>query len=311
MIQVDLPRAEKIARLRLWRTPRVGPATYRSILERFGTAEEAIDQLPAHMKSLGKRTLNIPEKRAIVSEIESLHAMGGRFIFDGAPEFPPLLSHTEDSPPVLGTIGNLDLLQRPCLAIVGSRAASLNGKRLTAQYARAMGQAGFAVVSGLAKGIDAAAHEAALPTGTIAVVAGGLDMIYPRENHNLHQAIARDGLIVSEQPLGMPTSARLFPLRNRLVSGLSLGTLVVEANARSGSLITARLAGEQGREVMAVPGSPLDGRSEGTNQLIRQGATLIAGPEDLHDVFATLGTPAPIRPPMGPHRAPWAPIGAP
>ncbi len=281
-------REEKIARLRLWRTPRIGAATYADLLDRFGTAQAALDQVPQHRRARGLQRLAIPDRGQVIGEIEALNRMGGRFLFADAPEFPALLRQIPDCPPLIATLGNTALLQRPCLAVVGARNASLNGKSLARTYAQTLGEAGFVVVSGLARGIDAAAHTAALPTGTIAVVAGGLDVIYPRENADLHGLIAADGLILSEQPLGMPTSARLFPLRNRLVSGLSYGTLVVEANDRSGSLITARLAGEQGREVMAVPGSPLEGRADGTNRLIRQGATLIGNRHDLIEGLSML-----------------------
>lgn len=288
---MSLSREEKLARLRLWRTPRIGPATFQTLLDEFGSAEEAIERLPAHLKSQKRQALKICSRDQAVKEIEALHKMGGRFVFAVSEEFPYLLSQIEDAPPLLATVGKIELLHRPTLAIVGSRNASLNGKRLTRDYASTLGQAGHVIASGLAKGIDAAAHEAALELGTIAVVAGGLDVIYPRENTDLHHQIAKQGLLISEQPLGMPTSARLFPLRNRLVSGLSLGTLVVEANARSGSLITARLAAEQGREVFAIPGSPLEGRAEGTNQLIKQEANLVTSPEDILEALDTVAGP--------------------
>ncbi len=276
-------REEKIARLRLWRTPRIGTATYADLLAHFGTAQAALAQVSEHRRARGLQHLAIPGRGQVICEIEALNRLGGRFLFADAPEFPALLRQIPDCPPLIAALGNTALMQRPCLAVVGARNASLNGKSLARTYAQTLGEAGFVVVSGLARGIDAAAHTAALPTGTIAVVAGGLDVVYPRENADLHRQIATDGLILSEQPLGMPTSARLFPLRNRLVSGLSYGTLVVEASDRSGSLITARLAGEQGREVMAIPGSPLEGRADGTNRLIRQGATLIGNRHDLID----------------------------
>lgn len=284
---MTLSREEKLARLRLWRTPKVGPATFHDLIANFGSAETVLAELPGHVRSKGRAAPKIPNRQEAVAEIEALHAMGGRFLFADTPEFPVALSHIADAPPLLACLGRVELLQRPCIAIVGSRNASLAGKHMTAQFAETLGAEGFVIVSGLAKGIDAAAHRAALKTGTIAVVAGGLDVIYPRENTDLHHVLATDGLIISEQRLGMPTSARLFPLRNRLVSGLSLGTVVVEANARSGSLITARLAGEQGREVFAVPGSPLEGRSEGTNQLLKQGATLVTKGDDILDVLAS------------------------
>ena len=288
---MTLDHDEKLARLRLWRTPRVGPATFANLMQRFGSAQEALERLPGHVRALGRTPPHIPSREAAIREIETLHKMGGRFIFAGTPEASRLLDHTPDAPPLLATLGRVELLQRPTLAIVGSRNASLSGKTLTRSFAEAIGQAGYAIISGLAKGIDTAAHQAALPTGTIAVVAGGIDVIYPRENAALHQQIAEQGLIVSEQPLGMPTSARLFPLRNRLVSGLTLGTLVVEAGVRSGSLITARLAAEQGREVFAIPGSPLEGRAEGSNLLIKQGATLVSNAQEILTALQGLHDP--------------------
>lgn len=300
---MTLSREEKIARLRLWRTPKIGPATYRTLMTRFGSALDTLERLPEQVRAAGRPVPKFPEAGKIIAEIEALHKLGGRFIFSGAPEFPDILTHIPDAPPILAALGRLELLQRPSIAIVGSRNASLNGKNLTHLYAQALGQAGFVITSGMAKGIDAAAHHAALATGTLAIVAGGIDVIYPRENKGLYDQIAEQGLILAEQPLHMPTSARLFPLRNRLVSGLSKGTLVVEANARSGSLITARLAAEQGREVFAVPGSPLEGRAAGTNDLIKQGATLVTRVEDILDVFDILPV-ALSQPPIAPMPAP-------
>ena len=285
--QVNLTKAEKLARLRLWRTPRVGPASFRTFMARFGTAVAAVDALPDHAKSLGKKALAIPSLADAVREIEALYDLGGRFVFSGTPEFPDLLEHIADAPPLLATLGNIDLLHRPQIALVGSRDASLAAKQVTRTLAADLGAAGFVITSGLAKGIDAAAHEAALPTGTIAVVAGGIDMIYPKENAALHRQIAEHGLIITEQALGTPTRAQLFPLRNRLVSGLSLGLVVTEATTRSGSLISARLAGEQGREVFAVPGSPLEERSQGANHLLKQGAHMAANAADVIEVLGS------------------------
>lgn len=280
-----LSKAEKLARLRLWRTPRVGPASFRTFMERFGSGEAAVDALPAHAASLGKKAPAIPTMADAVREIETLYEMGGRFVFAGTAEFPSLLEQIDDAPPLLATLGNIELLQRPQVALVGSRDASLAAKKVTRTLAAELGAAGFVITSGLAKGIDAAAHEAALPTGTIAVVAGGIDVIYPRENADLHRQIAEHGLIITEQTLGTPTRAQLFPLRNRLVSGMSQGLVVTEATTRSGSLISARLAAEQGREVFAVPGSPLEERSEGANHLLKQGAHMAANANDILEVL--------------------------
>ena len=285
---MTLDKSEKLARLRLWRTPRVGPASFRTFLQRFGSAQAAIEALPAHAKALGKAAPAIPRAAAALHEIETLFNMGGRFVFAGTPEFPDALEQIADGPPLLATLGNIDLLRLPQVAIVGSRDASLAAKKVTRQLAQELGKAGYVITSGLAKGIDAAAHETALSTGTIAVVAGGLDIIYPKENAALHHQIAEQGLIVSEQALSTPTRAQLFPLRNRLVSGLSLGLIVTEATKRSGSLITARLAAEQGREVFAVPGSPLEERSEGANHLLKQGAHMASSAADVLEMLPSI-----------------------
>ena len=229
----------------------------------------------------------------------ALASRGARLVVLGDGDYPPQLAAIEDAPAVLAVIGDAALPSRPCIAVVGSRNASLNGRALARDLARALGAAGFVVVSGLARGVDAEAHRGALASGTVAVLAGGVDVCYPRENADLYASVAERGALLSEAPPGMAPQARHFPRRNRLISGLSRGVLVVEANLRSGSLITARTAAEQGREVFAVPGSPLDPRARGCNDLIRQGATLT---ESAADVLAALGssfTPPPAAAPHG------------
>jgi DNA processing protein len=217
-----------------------------------------------------------------------MRALGGRHMVIGDPDFPETLAATSDAPPALCLLGDDALLKRPIIAIVGARNASTNGRRFAEQLAGDLGGADLVIGSGLAQGVDAAAHSGSLATGTIAVVAGGADVIYPRENTDLYEQICEHGLIVSEQPPGVEPTARHFPRRNRIISGLALGVVVVEAAARSGSLITARLAAEQGREVFAVPGSPLDPRAKGPNKLIREGAVLLESAADILDVLPTL-----------------------
>ncbi|NMM44147.1 DNA-protecting protein DprA [Rhodospirillaceae bacterium KN72] len=274
---------ERVNRLRLIRSENVGPVTYRQLMRRFGSAGAALDALPTLASRGGRksRRLVICPPGDAEREIEALHAIGGRFLYIGQADYPATLAAVEDAPPVLALLGRSELLTQTIVAIVGSRNASTNGKRLAGQFAKAIGNAGITVTSGLAMGIDTAAHAASLDTGTVAVVAGGIDVIYPRENTGLYHEIAQRGAIVAEQPFGMVGQARHFPRRNRIISGLSAGTLVVEATQRSGSLITARLAGEQGRDVFALPGSPLDPRARGTNDLIRNGAALVETPEEV------------------------------
>jgi DNA processing protein len=223
--------------------------------------------------------------------MEALEAAGGWMLHRGEAGFPTLLTAVEDGPPLLSGLGHAHLLDRPAAAIVGARECSLNGRRLAERFARALAEAGYVVVSGMAKGIDAAAHRGALEGGTVASLAGGVDVIYPRENAELYSAIAAQGAVVSEMPFGRTGQARDFPRRNRIISGLSLGVLVVEARKRSGSLITARLAGDHGREVFALPGSPIDPRAHGPNDLIRKGAMLVETPEEMLDALNDLPGP--------------------
>jgi len=287
-----LSTGERLARLRLIRTETVGPLSFRALIARFGTAKDAIEAVPDLAARGGrKRPLRVPSKAEAERELQAVEALGGNILFLDDVGYPPLLAAIEDAPPALIASGATHLLERPTLAIVGARNASLAGRRLTERLAREISEAGIVVVSGLARGIDTAAHKGALEGGTVAVVAGGLDVTYPRENADLQDAIAERGLLVTDEPLGTQPQARHFPKRNRIISGLSLGVLVVEAAHRSGSLITARLAGEQGREVFAVPGSPLDPRAKGANALLKSGAMLVEEAGDILDVI----TNVPIR----------------
>ncbi|MCP4922440.1 MAG: DNA-protecting protein DprA [bacterium] len=280
--QISLTQSEKIARLRLARTYRVGPLTYHAIMQRFPSAEDALEALPELGQRSGKTILPYEKHRA-EQEWEMLHKLKGRFLFKGEKEYPKSLGHLYDAPPVISVLGPLSLNHEKVVAIVGARNASANGCRLTHRWAQELGEQGYIVTSGLARGIDTAAHRGALITGTVAVLAGGLDRIYPPENKDLYRQISEIGCIISESPLGVKPQANLFPKRNRIVSGLSLGVVVVEAAVRSGSLITAQCALEQGREVMAIPGSPEDPRSHGTNHLLKQGATLVYNVQSITD----------------------------
>lgn len=274
---------QRLAWLRLYRTENVGCVTFYQLLQRFGSAQNAIDALPELAKRGGrKKPLIAACKAEAEREYTALQKLGGQIITPMDTVYPIALTATDDTPPVLSVLGNPAILNKPCIAIVGARNASLNGKKFAAQIARDLGTRGQIIVSGLARGIDTAAHTGALNTGTIAVVAGGIDVIYPEENKGLYQSIiAANGAVIAESKLGQQPFAAAFPRRNRIVSGISRGVIVVEATLRSGSLITARLAGEQGREVYAVPGSPLDPRAGGPNHLIREGATLIRGADDV------------------------------
>lgn len=262
--------------LRLIRAENVGPRTFRNLINRYGGAAAALEALP-HLARRGGGLIppRVPTPAEAEAEMRALERLGGQFLALGEPDYPPLLREVDDAPPLVAVLGRIDLLNRPCVAIVGSRNASGVGRTMTARLSRGLGEAGWVIVSGLARGIDAVAHEASLGSGTVAVLAGGLDRPYPRENEPLMRAIAEQGVVLTEMPIGWEPRARDFPRRNRLVSGMSRGVVVVEAAERSGSLITARLAAEQGREVFAVPGSPMDPRASGTNALIRNGATLV------------------------------------
>jgi DNA processing protein len=285
----SLSDRQRLAWLRLWRSENIGPVTFRQLLRRFGNAEAALDVLPDLARRGGReRPLAVCPPAAAERELAGLARLGGRLIVEADPDFPSLLREATDAPPLLSALGDLALLQRPAVALVGARNASANGRLLAETMARDLGEAGWVVVSGLARGIDSAAHRGALASGTIAVMAGGLERPYPPESEALFRQIAEHGLAVSEMDLGRVPQARHFPRRNRIVAGLSFGTVVIEAAVQSGSLITARLAGEQGREVMAVPGSPLDPRCRGANQLIRQGATLVESAADVQEALSGL-----------------------
>jgi DNA processing protein len=268
--------------LRLARTEQVGPVTFASLIARFGSASAALAELP-RMAARGGAAKNfvLPPADDSAREIESLGKLGGRMIAACEPDYPQGLAALEPPPPIIAVLGNVHLLKREMVAIVGARNASALARKFAFVMAQDLAAANLAVVSGLARGIDAAAHEGALGAGTVAVVAGGVDVIYPPENEKLHAAICEQGVIISEMRLGEQPQARHFPRRNRLISGLSRGVVVVEAAERSGSLITANYALEQGREIFAVPGSPLDPRAKGANRLIREGATLTESAEDV------------------------------
>jgi DNA processing protein len=283
-----LSESERRAWLRLSRTPNIGPVTFAQLIARFGSASAALDELPRLSRRGGGGELRPPPDAEARAEIEKLAALGGRLIAAVEPDFPHGLAALDAPPPVISMLGHPSQLARETVALVGARNASALGRRFAATLATELGRAGFVVVSGLARGIDAAAHEAALATGTCAVMAGGVDVVYPPENTALYRRIAAEGCIVSEMPTGLEPQARHFPRRNRLISGLSRGVVVVEAAEGSGSLITANFALEQNREVFAVPGSPLDPRARGTNRLIREGAVLTESAADVVAVLAPL-----------------------
>ena len=270
-----------VDRLRLVRSPGIGPVTYRQLIARFGSPAAALAAVPDLAARGGGRPPRLTSRSEAEQEIAWVEKLGGRFLVLGQGLYPRALAELDDAPPLLIAKGDIRLLDRPLVGIVGARNASAAACRFARQLAHDLGRAGAVVVSGLARGIDSAAHDGALETGTIGVVAGGIDVFYPPENEARQKALFERGLVVAEMPLGTEPRARHFPYRNRIIAGLSLGTVVVEAAPRSGSLITARLAGEAGREVMAVPGSPLDPRAQGCNQLIRDGATLVQNAADV------------------------------
>lgn len=281
--------AERLACLRLIRCANVGPVTFRELINHYGGAEPALAALPELAARGGnKRRIRITPKADAERELEQAARIGAASIFTIEPGYPPALASIDAPPPMLYVRGSTELLTRPAVAIVGSRQASAAGHKLTHQFAKGLGRAGYVIVSGLARGIDAAAHETTLDTGTIAVVAGGVDVVYPPENANLTQAISEHGAIVSEMPPGFQPRAKDFPRRNRIIAGIALGVLVVEAARRSGTLVTARMAGEAGREVFAVPGHPLDPRAEGTNSLLKTGATIATVPSDIIEALQPL-----------------------
>jgi DNA processing protein len=281
-----LPDEQRLDWLRLIRSDNVGPRTFRTLLNHCGSARAALAALP-HLARRGgaTRAARVCSREDAERELGAAKALGVTFVAIGEPDYPQRLQMIDDAPPLFAVRGNTAALSLPMVGIVGARNASAAGMRFAERLARDLGAAGFAVVSGLARGIDGAAHRASLGTGTIAALAGGHDQIYPPEHGSLAEAIVTEGALVSEMPMGWEPRARDFPRRNRLISGLAAGVVIVEAAKRSGSLITARMALEQGREVFAVPGSPLDPRTEGSNDLIKQGATLVT---EAADVVAVL-----------------------
>ena len=291
------------ARLRLIRTPSIGPVSYRQLLSRFGTAAAALDALPDLARRGGGRAPAPPPPAAAERELRLVERLGGRHLFLGDPDYPALLAAIDNAPPVLTMRGDPSLARRTPVAMVGARNASAAACRFARGLAHELARDGAGIVSGLARGIDTAAHEGALPA-TIAVIAGGIDVAYPPENAALQERIAREALLIAEMPPGTEPRARHFPHRNRIIAGLALGTLVVEAAPRSGSLITARLAGEQGREVMAVPGHPTDPRAQGCNTLIRDGATLVQSAADVLEQLRPIDPRAAVRAPAGDWGAP-------
>lgn len=282
---VRLSDEQRIDWLRLIRTENVGPRTFRTLINQFGGAKRAIEHLPDLARRGGRGALNVVSREDAAREISAAARLGVHYAGLGEIEYPALLRETDDAPPLLAVRGEIAVLAKPCIAMVGSRNASMAGLRFATSLARDLGEAGFVVVSGLARGIDSAAHRAALTTGTIAVLAGGHDKPYPAEHAALLQELLAHGAAVSEMPLGWEPRARDFPRRNRIIAGIAMGVVVVEAAERSGSLITARMALEANREVFAVPGSPTDPRAGGTNRLLRQGATLVTSAADVVEVL--------------------------
>lgn len=295
---------DELSFLRLARSRRVGATTFHRLLKDHGSAAAALDALPGIARAAGSSDYTPCPPGMAEAERAAGRRAGARLLLPGGPGYPADLLDFPDAPPLLWARGRVDLLDRPRVAVIGARNASSLGQRMARKLAEEMGRAGFAVVSGLARGIDAAAHDAALPTGTIAVMAGGIEVIYPPENRDLAGRIAAEGLLLSELPPGTEPQARHFPQRNRIIAALSRATLVVEAAARSGSLLTARMALDYGREVMAVPGHPMDARAAGCNMLIRDGAVLIRGAED---VIEAMGLAAPPRPDPRPPSQPDTP----
>jgi DNA processing protein len=270
-----------VDRLRLVRTSGIGPVTFRQLMRRFGSAAAAVEAVPDLARRGGGKAPRIVERGEAEREVSRVEKLGARYLSLGQGLYPRLLAELEDAPPLIVAKGNLNLLDSMAVAIVGARNASAAACRFARGLGHDLGQQDIVVVSGLARGVDSAAHDGALESGTIAVIAGGIDVFYPPENEQRQRTMYERGLVIAEMPPGTEPRARHFPYRNRIIAGMSAGTVVVEAAPRSGSLITARLAAEAGREVMAVPGSPLDPRAQGCNQLIRDGATLIQNARDV------------------------------
>lgn len=290
-----MEHSEKLARIRLIRTQNVGPMTYKLLMRRYETAKDALRAVPELAKRGGRKL--VPASLADAeAEFAANEEAGATLLFRGTEQYPRQLDMFDDAPALLSAKGNLHLLQKPMLAMVGARNASINAMRLSEKLASELGGHGYVIVSGLARGIDTAAHNGALDNGTVAVIASGIDLVYPQENSDLFDAIVERGLLLAEMPPGTQPTPRHFPIRNRIIAGLSYGVIVVEAAGKSGSLITARETGERGGEVMAIPGSPLDPRSEGCNKLIREGATLVQNTADILECLSrpfTVSQPSP------------------
>ncbi|PWW04274.1 DNA processing protein [Hoeflea marina] len=312
---VPLSDRQRLSWLRLIRSDNVGPATFRELINHFGSAEAAIEHLPELSRRGGGRGIRVTSQADAEAELAAAESLGAVFIGIGEPDYPPALRRIDGAPPLIAARGDLALATLPAVGIVGSRNASISGAKMAARLARDIGSSGYVIVSGLARGIDAAAHRASLETGTLAALAGGLDQPYPPENLPLYNEICSGmGLAISEMPMGWEPRARDFPRRNRLIAGIGLGLVVIEAAERSGSLITARRAADFGRLVFAVPGSPLDPRAAGANSLLKQGAIITTDSRDVlealeplsrigaaaHPVFDEPGGDAPL-PPAPPH----------
>ncbi len=290
----NLTAADRLDWLRLIRSDNVGLITFYKLLERFGNARSALDALPEMAKQGGRAgRLKVATAATAEREMEALDKIGAKLVARAEADYPPLLGHIEDAPPLISVLGHTNLLGKKAIAVVGARNASVNGLGFAKKISRDLGTGGLLVVSGMARGIDAAAHQGALATGTVAVLGGGIDVIYPKENADLYGKLKAEGVVVSEIAPGTQPKARHFPPRNRLISGMARGVVVVEASPRSGSLITARMALEQGRDVFAVPGAAVDPRARGTNHLIRQGAILTESADDVFDALNGAG-PTPL-----------------
>jgi DNA processing protein len=277
--------------LRLLRSRRVGISTFYRLMREYGSAAAALDALPSIASAAGVANYTVCSVAAVQRELDAARAQGAQMVCIGDPNYPDLLSEIPDAPPILWVRGNLNALTRPTVAMVGARNASSLGTRMARALSQELGEAGLVVVSGLARGIDTCAHLACVSTGTIGVLAGGVDVLYPSENTALAEQMLDTGALISEQPLGMAPIARHFPQRNRLISGMCKATIVVEAAAKSGSLITARGALDQGRDVLAVPGHPFDARASGCNMLLRDGATLVRSAQDVLENLGSYLTP--------------------
>jgi DNA processing protein len=286
--------ADTFDRLRLIRSSNIGPVSYRQLIARFGNAGEALAALPNLAARRGGKFRIAPEAE-IDRELKRTAALGARHIFLDDPDYPPLLAEIDNGPAAISVIGDIRFANRNVVAMVGARNASAAACRFARQLAQELADQGVAVASGLARGIDTAAHQGALSGGTIGVIAGGIDIAYPPENIDLQKSVSEKGLLIAEMPPGTEPRARHFPHRNRIIAGMAVGTVVVEAVPKSGSLITARLAGEYGREVMAIPGSPLDPRARGCNQLIREGATLVQDAGEILELVRPLDLRMPVR----------------